>query len=219
MDKSLHDAHILNTLQKPTNKDKKTKSNKKLKHVHLIPIIFVKLVIPVGKKDIQYKTRLVKALVESGASESILTKAKADKLPVKNTNQERQWSTTAGVLTTNTKTPTSFSFPELHANKLINQPLHVVDLNIDRYDMIIGRDLISSLGIDIHGADMTIHWDDAAIPWRNIDSTTNDVFVLSQYNAPLKSETKKTKHILDAKYTKAILKPYQKSPLILILNK
>ena len=65
---------------------------------------------------------------------------------------------------TNTKTATSFSFPELHATKLINQSLHVVDLNIDRYDMIICRDLIISLGIDIHGADTTIHWDNAAIP-------------------------------------------------------
>ena len=51
----------------------------------------------------------------------------------------------------------SFSFPELHANKVINQSLHIVDLNIDRYDMIIGRDFIRSLGIDILGTDMTIH--------------------------------------------------------------
>ena len=121
-------------------------------------------VIPSGKKGRQSKTRLVKALVDSGASESILAKAKSDKLPVKKTKKERQWSKAAGVLTTNTKIETSFSFPELHANKLINQYLHVVDLNIDRYDMIIGRDLIRSLGIDIHGGDMTIHWYDAAIP-------------------------------------------------------
>ena len=79
-----------------------------------------------------------------------------------------------------TKTATSFSFPELHANKLINQSLHIVDLNIDRYDMIIGRALIRSLGIDIHGADMTIQWDNAAIPWCDIYYTTNDVFTLLQ---------------------------------------
>ena len=53
--------------------------------------------------------------------------------------------------------------------------------------MIIGCDLINSLGIDIHGADITIHWDDADIPWCDIDSTTNDVFALSQYNAPFNS--------------------------------
>ena len=145
-------------------------------------------------------TRLVKSLVESGDSKSILTKSKADKLPFKRNKHKWQWSTATGILFTNTKTETSFSFPEIHDNKLINQSLHVVNLNIDRYDMIIGRDLISSLGIDIHGADMTIHWDNATIPWRNIDSTTNDVFTLSQYNAPFNSETKQMKSILDAKY-------------------
>ena len=62
---------------------KQTKSKKKLKHKHFSPIIFVKLVIPAGNKGRQSKTRLVKALVDSGASESVLAKAKADKLPVK----------------------------------------------------------------------------------------------------------------------------------------
>ena len=54
-----------------------TKSKKKLKHIHFSAIIFAKLVIPAGKKEIQSKTRIVKALVESGASESIIAKAKA----------------------------------------------------------------------------------------------------------------------------------------------
>ena len=72
--------------------------------------------------------------------------------------------------------------------------------------MIIGRDFIRSLGIDIHWADMTIHCDNANIPSRDIYSTTNDVFALSQYNAPFNSETKKMKCILDAKYSKADLK-------------
>ena len=57
---------------------------------------------------------------------------------------------------------------------------------------------------------MTIHWDDADIPWRNIDSTTNYVFALFQYNAPLNSETKRMKLILDAKYSKADLKTIEK---------
>ena len=72
--------------------------------------------------------------------------------------------------------------------------------------MIIGRDLIRFLVIDIHGVDMTIHWDNAAIPWRDIDSTTNYVFELSQHNAPFNSETKRMKRILDAKYSKADIK-------------
>ena len=51
LDKALHDAHLLNILRKSSKMVNQTKSNKKLKHVHLSPIIFVKLVIPAGKKD------------------------------------------------------------------------------------------------------------------------------------------------------------------------
>ena len=72
--------------------------------------------------------------------------------------------------------------------------------------MIIGSDMNRSLGIDIHGAEMTIHWDDAAIPWSDIDSTTNIVFAISQHNAPVNSETKRIMLILDAKYSKADIK-------------
>ena len=85
--------------------------------------------------------------------------------------------------------------------------------------MIIGRELIRSLGIDIHGSDITIHWDDAAIPWSDINSATNYVFALSQYNAPFESETKRMNPFLDAKYSKANLKPSQKAPLILTFKK
>ena len=53
---------------------------------------------------------------------------------------------------------------------------------------------------------MTIHWDDPTIPWRDIDSTTNDVFAISQHNAPFNSEIKIIKRILDAKYSKADVK-------------
>ena len=80
---ALNNAHLLITLRKPSKMVKQTKSKKKLKHKHFSTIIFVKLVIPAGKKGRQSKTRLVKALVDSGASESILAKAKADRLPVK----------------------------------------------------------------------------------------------------------------------------------------
>ena len=59
--------------------------------------------------------------------------------------------------------------------------------------MIIGRDLISSLGIDIHVSAMAINWNDGAISWRYIDSTTNNVFALSQYNALFDSKTKRIK--------------------------
>ena len=48
-----------------------TKSYKKLKHVHFSTIILAKLVIQEGNKDRKSKTRLVKSLFNTGASESI----------------------------------------------------------------------------------------------------------------------------------------------------
>ena len=77
--------------------------------------------------------------------------------------------------------------------------------------MIIGRDLIRSLGIDIYGGDMTIHCDDAAIPWRDIYSTAKDVFALSQHNAHFNVERKRMKRILDAKYSRANIKTIAES--------
>ena len=37
---------------------------------------------------------------------------------------------------------------------------------------------------------MTIHWDNAAILWRDIDSTAKYVLTLSHHNAPFNSERK-----------------------------
>ena len=77
--------------------------------------------------------------------------------------------------------------------------------------MIIGRELIRSLGFDSHGTDMTIHWDDASILWRDIYSTTNNVFALSQHNAPFNSARRRIKRILDAKYSNADFKTIAES--------
>ena len=84
--------------------------------------------------------------------------------------------------------------------------------------MIIGRELIRSLGFDSHGTDMTIHWDNAAFLWRDIDSTTNDVSALSQHNAPFNSERKIMKRILDAKYSKSDIKTIAESSTHLYLQ-
>ena len=72
--------------------------------------------------------------------------------------------------------------------------------------MIIDRESIRSLGFDSHGTDMNIHWDNTAILWRDIDTTKNNVFALSQHNAPLNPERKRMKRNMDVKYSKADIK-------------
>ena len=116
------------------------------------------------------------------------------------------------------KKETILRFPELHANKLINQSLHVVDLNIDRYDMIIGRNLIRSLGIDIHGADMTTGTMPPSLGAAYIPPQTMYLcYCNTMHRSNLKPRELSASSMLNTQTT--ILKPPQKAPLLLILKK
>jgi hypothetical protein len=104
--------------------------------------------------------------------------------------------------------------------------MHVVDQGISRCDMMIGRDLIIELGLDAKGSDLSICWDDAAIPWRQVDSTLKDAFL--SY-IPTHRPSKRIKQILDAEYKAADLSEIvaaaehlseiEKSELFTLLNK
>jgi hypothetical protein len=73
--------------------------------------------------------------------------------------------------------------------------------------MIIGRDLITSLQLDIKGSDMSIKWDDFAIPWRSINSTVDDIYLAEDRHnyQPIEQEMQRMTDILEAKYKKADL--------------
>jgi predicted aspartyl protease len=212
IDEAINDAYLLSDLRKPTQIYTKTDEDgqtlKKSKHKKLSPILFVKIQHSTGKKNRQTKNKLVKALVDTGASESILTLQAAKGLPLSSKTEPKQWSTAAGVLNTNAKTKRlEFSLAELHANRKIEKSFHVVDMDLKNYDMIIGRDLITSIQLDIKGSDLSIQWDDAAIPWRNIDSTVDDIYLAEDRHsyAPIEQEMQRMTDILDAKYKKANL--------------
>ncbi len=209
----------MSDLRKPTETNSKTDENsrtlKKTKLKNLSPILFIKVEVPLGKKKNGIKTRLIKALVDTGASETILVLSAARKLPLKESSETKRWSTAAGTFDTSTKTKkVNFSIPELHANRTIQKSFHVVDdALIQRYEMIIGRDLIQTLGLEIKGNDLSIKWDDAAIPWRDMDSTKEDIFLAEDFHStePVEQEIQRMTDILDAKYSKADLKKVAES--------
>jgi predicted aspartyl protease len=213
LDDVINDALLLSDLRKPsqinTKKDKEGQSTKKSKMKNLSPILCVKIQIPKGKKKNRTKIRLIKALVDTGASETIIVQKAAKNLPHRSTNDTKQWSTAAGIIDSTSKTKkVDFSLPELHANRTIKQSFHVIDVELKRYDMIIGRDLIKSLGLEIKGNDLSIKWDDAAIPWRDMDSTIEDAYFAEDIysNEPVEQEIQRMTDILDAKYSKADLR-------------
>jgi hypothetical protein len=162
-----------------------------------------------GKKNRQTNYKIVKSLIDSGASKSIMTLKAAKGLPSSRKTETKKWSTAAGMmLNTTAKTKRlKFCLPELNANRNIEKSFHVVDIELKNYDMIIGRDLMSSLLLDIKGSDMSIKGDDSAIPWRSIDSTVNDIYLAEDpcNYQQAEQEMQRMTDILDAKYKKADL--------------
>jgi hypothetical protein len=80
-------------------------------------------------------------------------------------------------------------------------------MELKNYDVIVGRDLITSMQLDIKGSDMSIDWDNSAIPCRSVDSTVNVIYLAEDCcNHQLtEQEMQRMTDILDAKCKKADL--------------
>ena len=61
-----------------------------------------------------------------------------------------QWHIQAGKTTTNLKVEIDFTLPELRATKIVTWNWHVDDSAKIRYDMILGRDLLTVLVLNIY---------------------------------------------------------------------
>jgi hypothetical protein len=128
--------------------------------------------------------------------------------PLSNKKETKKWSAAAVMLNTTAKVKRlEFCLPELNANRNIEKSCHVADIELKNNHMIVGRDLITSLQLDIKGSDMSIKWDDSAIPWRSVVSTVNDIYLAEDPRncQPTEQEMQRMNDILDAKHKKADL--------------
>ena len=168
---------------------------KKVKRKDLRPIAFVRLNTSLGKP----KPVMIKALLDSGGSACLLNKQLAKKLRIKG-SKNAAWSTPAGKMNTSQKTKTQFTIPELHDNRVIEWDVHLTD-NLGAYDMIIGRDLLEFLGIDVRFSTLTLEWDGVELPFKNVDDTIEEAYHVDEPDM-VKDSIKK---ILDADYNAADL--------------
>ena len=120
----------------------------------LRPIAFVRFNTKKGKP----RPVTIKALLDSGAADSIISEKFCKKLKQKTSSTPQVWNTPAGPMTTNKKVKAEFTIPELQDNQLIEWDLHVTK-DLTTYDMIIGRNILEFLKIDIRFSDLTVQWD------------------------------------------------------------
>ena len=91
--------------------------------------------------------------------------------------------------------------PELCDDQVIEWPLHVAD-NMGAYDMIIGRDLLSFMGIDIQFSNRTVNYHDKHLPFKSYDASPDTDYYVEENNA-ITERAERIKEILDAKYQAA----------------
>ena len=106
-------------------------------------------------------------------------------------------------MTTSKKVKSQFTLPELQDDKLIEWDLHV-NKNLGVYDLIIGRDILQFLKIDIRFSEMSVEWGQTAMPFKDVDDDPNQAYHIDE-DPSLADASERVKRILDAKYDKADL--------------
>jgi len=102
-------------------------------------------------------TTPIKVLVDSGASSSIINKCNTlDNKCYQGKSNERD--TTVGRIATTGRCELEFGLPEFSNTRRIKHNFHVMSTVILGYDMIIGRDLMQHMKLDIMFSTSTLVW-------------------------------------------------------------
>jgi hypothetical protein len=123
---------------------------KRIQAEKLVPILIVTLF----NKNNQSVT--IRALADSGTAKSLVANKFIRNLPKEKT-KKTSWSTVAGKFQTNGKASAKFKLAELNPTAEIEHKFHVMS-TLGRYDMIIGRDLLKTMGLIIDFENKLISW-------------------------------------------------------------
>ena len=167
----------------------------------LIPIVFVTIKIPGSK------TVMLRALLDSGAGASLIAEKYCNSM--KTSHNKASFITVAGKFNTAGKVKVAFKLPELNPTAKIDCKFHVAP-TLGMYDMIIGQDLLKSLGIILDHAAETITWNDASISMKTTSAQPAESFHIKDPpgidNMVGRISGDRYKTILETKYEKADLK-------------
>ena len=188
----------ISTLKKIYNKKRKLpqlseNQTKKLKPEPMVPITWGRLRSSMGRKA-RTKTLKILTILVSSMAEGLRTK----KAPTVN------WKTAAGTFQTNRTAKIYFTLPEFYEGKLIEWKVHLFPATNNNYEMIIGRDLLTELGIEFSFSKQIMTWNDKVVPMKFSNCTETDSFYV-QDTPSMEDALTHMKRILAAKYEAANL--------------
>jgi transposase InsO family protein len=112
----------------------------------------------------------IRCLLDTGTTSTLILRDFVKKGRAKSHKGKRtKWSTLGGSFSTNRKALLEFKFPELTTSKSVTWICHVDDKTSQKqsqYDMIIGMDLMTEIGIMVDTQDKCVKWETYATPLK-----------------------------------------------------
>ena len=183
------------------------KKKSKIEDLSTITIGYIKDKHP-DKED---ENRRFRVLFDSGCSSTLINKRfvkhwkKTELKPIK-------WSTKAGSFKTKRSCAIEFTLPAFHEHRKISCVAYVDESHHEscNYDMIIGRDIMHSLGINLLFDTAEITWDNAKVHMQPPEVLAGDwVETLEQEilfaHDPDTTDAERIQDIIESKYTPADL--------------
>ena len=113
---------------------------------------------PKKKNSKSYSKIPVRCLLDSGCSATIGRKNIEDQ--ISSNTENHRWHTAAGKFTTVGKSKIQLQLTELSQTAILEETIFVTDQDLGQYDIIIGRNTLENLGIDLLFSTSTINWPD-----------------------------------------------------------
>ena len=153
----------------------------------------------------------MRVLFDSGCGSTLINK-KFIKHWKKTRSNTTNWSTKAGTFRTKRRCEIEFTLPAFHPNRMITCNAHVDESQEGEtnYDMIIGRDLMHSLGINLLFDTAEMSWDNAVVHMQNPKNLRGDWIKdveneLLFAHDPDTTDAERIQHIIESKYCPADL--------------
>ena len=171
-----------------------------------------------GEQGRRIKVEGLYVLLDSGCSDSLIRYECVKHLKHKFKKNETAYDVAGGAFSTTKEVKVKFSLPQFTDSKIITHKFQIDESENTGigYDAIIGRDLLSAMGINLNFKDEVIEWDQMVTPMKNYYSETpskkatrEELRVLmtpSEEPIAAQQNLKRANKILDASYEKADLR-------------